>query len=39
MKRIRVSRHAERDLDRIWHHIAADASILSSDFCLLTSVF
>jgi toxin ParE1/3/4 len=26
MKRIRISRHAERDLDNIWHYIAADAN-------------
>jgi toxin ParE1/3/4 len=26
MKRLRVSRHAERDLDGIWRHVAAEAS-------------
>jgi toxin ParE1/3/4 len=26
MKRLRVSHRAERDLDSIWHHIAAQAS-------------
>jgi len=25
MKRIRVSHHARRDLDKIWHYIANDA--------------
>lgn len=28
MKRIRVSRHAARDLDRIWQYVAADANSL-----------
>jgi toxin ParE1/3/4 len=26
MKRIRVSHHARRDLDKIWHYIANDSS-------------
>jgi toxin ParE1/3/4 len=38
MKRLRVSHRAERDLDRIWHHIASETSSIRIADRLIDSI-